>query len=136
MGSLVKKSFFDEENDTEDLSVVSHETVRSKVRKPAWNDEEEDAVKMNIANVNRLRKLRKVEKESVISGSDYISRLRAQHVKIYGSAQWADLDNEESNEGANVFLFPMAFSLIEFCNSFGLSYPFIHCSDFLSVNCC
>ena len=37
-------------------------------------DEEEDKTNINIAKVNRLRKLRKEEDESLISGSDYVSR--------------------------------------------------------------
>ena len=51
-------------------------------KKPAWVDEEEGNTIVNIAKVNRLRKLRKEEDESLISGADYVSRLRAQHVKL------------------------------------------------------
>lgn len=51
-------------------------------KKPAWVDEEEENTIVNIAKVNRLRKLRKEEDESLISGADYVSRLRAQHVKL------------------------------------------------------
>ncbi|KAI4311115.1 hypothetical protein MLD38_036039 [Melastoma candidum] len=58
-------------------------------RKPAWIDEEEEKAKVNIANVSRLRKLRKEEKESVISGSEYVARLRAQHVKLIPETEWA-----------------------------------------------
>ncbi|XP_028758437.1 U3 small nucleolar RNA-associated protein 18 homolog [Neltuma alba] len=60
-------------------------------RKPAWVDEEEELTAVNIAKVNRLRKLRKEEGESLITGSDYVSRLRAQHAKLNPGTDWAKL---------------------------------------------
>ncbi|KAI5448309.1 U3 small nucleolar RNA-associated protein 18 homolog [Lathyrus oleraceus] len=62
-------------------------------RKPVWVDEEEEKVTVNIAKVNRLRKLRKEEDENLISGSEYVSRLRAQHVKLNRGTDWAQLDS-------------------------------------------
>lgn len=46
-----------------------------------WVDEEEEKIIVNLAKVNRLRKMRK-EDEIVISGSEYVSRLRAQHIRL------------------------------------------------------
>ncbi|WRX23511.1 hypothetical protein QQP08_015998 [Theobroma cacao] len=40
-----------------------------------------------------LRKLRKEEDESVISGSEYISRLRAQNARLNPGTEWAELDS-------------------------------------------
>ncbi|XP_021762091.1 U3 small nucleolar RNA-associated protein 18 homolog [Chenopodium quinoa] len=62
-----------------------------KQRKPAWMDDEEETV-VNISKVNRLRKLRKEEDETVISGSAYVSRLRAHHAKLNPGTDWANLD--------------------------------------------
>uniref|UniRef100_A0A803L9F4 U3 small nucleolar RNA-associated protein 18 homolog n=1 Tax=Chenopodium quinoa TaxID=63459 RepID=A0A803L9F4_CHEQI len=62
-----------------------------KQRKPAWMDDEEETV-VNISKVNRLRKLRKEEDETVISGSVYVSRLRAHHAKLNRGTDWANLD--------------------------------------------
>ncbi|KAF7818388.1 U3 small nucleolar RNA-associated protein 18-like protein [Senna tora] len=62
-------------------------------RKPAWIDDEEERTAVNIANVSRLRKLRKEEDESLITGSEYVSRLRAQHVKLNPGTDWAQLDS-------------------------------------------
>ncbi|KAI4349448.1 hypothetical protein L6164_010035 [Bauhinia variegata] len=76
-----------------DLSDGSHEDEDASQRKPAWVDEEEENSTVNIAKVNRLRKLRKEEDESLISGSDYVSRLRAQHVKLNPGTDWAQLDS-------------------------------------------
>ncbi|XP_022931221.1 U3 small nucleolar RNA-associated protein 18 homolog isoform X3 [Cucurbita moschata] len=61
-------------------------------RKPVWIDEEEEKATVNITNVSRLRKLRKEEDEKSISGSEYVSRLRAQHAKLNPSTEWAQLD--------------------------------------------
>ncbi|KAI7990948.1 hypothetical protein LOK49_LG12G01363 [Camellia lanceoleosa] len=66
-------------------------------RKPVWVDDEEEKTSINIAKVNRLRKLRKAEDESVISGSAYVSRLRAHHVKLNPGTEWAQLDSRPRN---------------------------------------
>jgi len=70
-------------------------------RKPVWVDEEEEKVTVNIAKVNRLRKLRKEEDENVISGSEYVSRLRAQHVKLNRGTDWAQLDSGSKMDGSS-----------------------------------
>lgn len=69
----------------------------AKPRKPVWIDEEEERTSVNIAKVNRLRKLRKEEDESVISGSAYVSRLRAHHAKLNPGTEWANLESVERN---------------------------------------
>ncbi|CAN4107587.1 unnamed protein product [Withania somnifera] len=61
-------------------------------RKSVWVDEEEEKTSINIASVNRLRKLRKEEGEDVISGSTYVERLRAQHAKLNPGTEWAKVD--------------------------------------------
>ncbi|KAL6959845.1 hypothetical protein U1Q18_039995 [Sarracenia purpurea var. burkii] len=61
-------------------------------RKPVWVDEQEEKISINIARFKKLRKLRKEENESVISGSSYVSRLRAQHVKLNSGTERAQLD--------------------------------------------
>lgn len=70
-------------------------------RKPAWIDDEEEKTAINIAKVNRLRKLRKEEDESVISGSAYVSRLRAQHIKLNPGTGWAQLGSREMKYGSD-----------------------------------
>ncbi|KAL8513712.1 hypothetical protein ACS0TY_012995 [Phlomoides rotata] len=61
-------------------------------RKPVWVDDEEEKTNINIAKVNKLRKLRKEEDETVISGTAYVSRLRAQHAKMNPGTDWAKPD--------------------------------------------
>ncbi|KAJ9697514.1 hypothetical protein PVL29_009367 [Vitis rotundifolia] len=81
------------EEDAE-LPEESNDEEDTKQRKPVWVDEEEERTNINIAKVNRLRKLRKEEDESVISGSVYVSRLRAQHAKLNPGTEWAQLDSQ------------------------------------------
>ncbi|CAL5429411.1 unnamed protein product [Camellia sinensis] len=66
-------------------------------RKPVWVDDEEEKASINIAKVNRLRKLRKEEDESLISSSAYVSRLRAHHVKLNPGTEWAQRDSQPRN---------------------------------------
>ncbi|KAM3339630.1 U3 small nucleolar RNA-associated protein 18 [Capsicum galapagoense] len=91
-----------------DAQLVQEGIVKvEKVRKPVWVDEEEEKTSINIASVNRLRKLRKEEGEDVISGSTYVERLRAQYAKLNPGTEWAKIDfqvrsyssdDEDSNE--------------------------------------
>lgn len=62
---------------------------RNNERKRAWVDDEEKKISINIAKVNKLRKLRKEEDEGMISGEVYESRLRAQHMKMNRGTDWA-----------------------------------------------
>lgn len=80
------------EEDAE-LLVESNEKEETKIRKPVWVDEEEERTNINISKVNRLRKLRKEEDESLVSGSEYVARLRAQHAKLNPGTEWAQLDS-------------------------------------------
>lgn len=60
-----------------------------------WVDEEEEKIIVNLAKVNRLRKMRKKEDEIVISGSEYVSRLRTQHIRLNPVTEWAPLGSQE-----------------------------------------
>ncbi|ESW20343.1 hypothetical protein PHAVU_006G200700 [Phaseolus vulgaris] len=79
-----------------DLSEGSrgHDDELALQRKAVWVDDEEENATVNIAKVFRLRKLRKVENEELISGSEYVSRLRAQHVKLNPGTEWARADSK------------------------------------------
>jgi len=45
--------------------------------KPAWEDDDDAKVTVNIANKNRLRKLRETQDEDEIAGDEYEKRLRS-----------------------------------------------------------
>jgi U3 small nucleolar RNA-associated protein 18 len=76
----------------EDQQLLSRET-----RKPAWIDEEEERTQVNIRKVARLRKLRNDIDEQVISGAEYVERLRAQHVKLNPGTDWARVGSDQES---------------------------------------
>ncbi|XP_078149903.1 transducin/WD40 repeat-like superfamily protein [Carex rostrata] len=76
----------------EDQQLVSKGT-----RKPVWFDEEEERTQVDIRNVTRLRKLRKDVDEQVISGSEYVERLRAQHMKLNPGTDWARAGSDQES---------------------------------------
>ncbi|KAL2236450.1 U3 small nucleolar RNA-associated protein 18 homolog isoform X2 [Sesamum indicum] len=87
-------SVYEEDMDSGDKSTEGQE---SRQRKKVWVDDEEDKIRINIAKVNRLRKLRKEEDETFISRSEYVARLRAQHIKMNPGTEWARLDDQPRN---------------------------------------
>ncbi|PKA63464.1 U3 small nucleolar RNA-associated protein 18 like [Apostasia shenzhenica] len=70
-------------------------------RKPVWVDEEEERTEVDIVSVRRLRKLRKEVGEKFISGTDYVSRLRAQHAKLNPRTEWAELNRVNTEIGGS-----------------------------------
>ncbi|KAJ7946855.1 U3 small nucleolar RNA-associated protein 18-like [Quillaja saponaria] len=88
------------EEDTDFLQESDNDVI-AKQRKTVWVDDEEEQTTINIAKVNRLRKLRKEEDESFISGPEYVSRLRAQHVKLNPGTAWAQLDSRRNIDGSS-----------------------------------
>ncbi|XP_076921156.1 U3 small nucleolar RNA-associated protein 18 homolog [Bidens hawaiensis] len=97
--------FFMDRSANSTLSVYEGDAVKEELvgeddninRKPAWVDEEEQKVNINISKVNRLRKMRKEEDESIVTGSEYVSRLRAQHMKLNPATEWARFDSRAKN---------------------------------------
>ncbi|CAH1447336.1 unnamed protein product [Lactuca virosa] len=86
-------SVYEEDAKTGEIEIVA--TEDHAPRKPVWVDEEEEKTNINISKVNRLRKIRKDEDEKLISGSEYVSRLRAHHMKLNPSTDWARPDSRE-----------------------------------------
>ncbi|KAL2613808.1 hypothetical protein R1flu_025500 [Riccia fluitans] len=66
-----------------------------RIKKPVWEDEEEAKAVIKISGASRLMKLRKEQGEEVISGEDYVSRLRAQHQVLNKDTSWAELPSEK-----------------------------------------
>ncbi|XP_038725696.1 U3 small nucleolar RNA-associated protein 18 homolog [Tripterygium wilfordii] len=87
-------SFDEEDAETDEESSDEGATEQ---RKAVWVDDEEEKTNVHIAKTNRLRKLMKEEDESLISGSEYVSRLRAQHVKLNPGTDWALPDSRVRN---------------------------------------
>ncbi|MQM22623.1 hypothetical protein Taro_055678, partial [Colocasia esculenta] len=98
------------EEDLEGQIGIGYEQVE-ELKKPVWFDDEEEQMSVDVTKVNRLRKLREKADESVISGSDYVSRLRAQHVKLNPGTDWAKVgskshrhtsSDDESDDGSGI----------------------------------
>jgi len=54
-----------------------------------WNDSDDDNATIDLLNSSqRLRKLRKTQQETKITGRDYEARLRAHFEKLYPKPQW------------------------------------------------
>ncbi|KAL0370467.1 UNVERIFIED_CONTAM: U3 small nucleolar RNA-associated protein 18 [Sesamum angustifolium] len=90
-------SVYEEDMDSGDKGTEGQE---SNQRKKLWVNDEEDKIRINIAKVNRLRKLRKEEDETFISRSEYVARLRAQHIKMNPGTDWARLDDQPRNDSS------------------------------------
>jgi U3 small nucleolar RNA-associated protein 18 len=73
---------------------ASDEVADTKVEKPAWEDQDDEAVMVDISSVNRLRKLRTKEDEKVISGAEYSKRLRSRFDEMSSSTAWAKRTND------------------------------------------
>jgi len=64
--------------------------TKSQKRKPAWQDEDDDKLEINISDgAARLRKLRRDEGEQKVSGAEFEKRLRDQFKKLAPAADWA-----------------------------------------------
>ncbi|KAF2201309.1 WD40 repeat-like protein [Delitschia confertaspora ATCC 74209] len=57
--------------------------------KPAWEDSDDDRLVVSLASVPRLRKLRETEEDDVVSGKEYVRRLRKQYQRLYAQPEWA-----------------------------------------------
>lgn len=82
----------DEEDDQDGKSTGEsdlREIAGMPVQKRAWVDDDDEDLVVDLSAVNRLRKLRKSERETAISGADYAQRLREQHRKLHPGVEWS-----------------------------------------------
>ncbi|KAF2195261.1 U3 small nucleolar RNA-associated protein-like protein [Zopfia rhizophila CBS 207.26] len=63
--------------------------VEEEDEKPAWEDSDDDRLVISLASVPRLRKLRETEEDDVVSGKEYVQRLRKQYQRLYPTPEWA-----------------------------------------------
>ncbi|KAL4927408.1 WD40 repeat domain-containing protein [Aspergillus undulatus] len=68
------------ENEDEDLDELP----------PLWHDSDDERITISLASNSRLRKLRVAESEDVISGKEYIRRLRRQYLQLHPTPDWAN----------------------------------------------
>ncbi|PGH19048.1 hypothetical protein AJ79_00082 [Helicocarpus griseus UAMH5409] len=55
----------------------------------AWEDSDDERITVSLAGNNRLRKLRLTEADDVVSGAEYIRRLRRQFERLHPAPEWA-----------------------------------------------
>ncbi|CAN8256382.1 unnamed protein product [Cochlearia groenlandica] len=84
----------DDSDDDDEEQVSDGEAKVIRKGEAVWEDEEEKLINIDIATVNRLRKLRKEENEGLISGYEYNARLRAHHAKLNPGTDWARLGSQ------------------------------------------
>lgn len=63
----------------------------------AWIDSDDERLEVSLADSARLRKLRKNAREDLVSGREYVKRLRARFEKIYPVPLWAQEKTLEQN---------------------------------------
>ncbi|KAK2740239.1 hypothetical protein FQN55_008965 [Onygenales sp. PD_40] len=56
----------------------------------AWEDSDDDRINVSLAGNNRLRKLRVTEEDDLVSGTEYIRRLRRQFERLHPAPEWAN----------------------------------------------
>jgi len=73
---------FDIENSENEEEAVEEEES-SESEEDAWNDSDDENIKINIYQNKRLRKLKRSYEETDMIGTEYSKRLRTQFEKIY-----------------------------------------------------
>ncbi|PLN77426.1 putative small nucleolar ribonucleo protein complex subunit [Aspergillus taichungensis] len=63
-----------------------------------WHDSDDERLTVSLASHNRLRKLRVAESEDVISGKEYVRRLRRQFVQLQPTPEWANPELNRQND--------------------------------------
>ncbi|PSC69396.1 U3 small nucleolar RNA-associated 18-like protein [Micractinium conductrix] len=64
-------------------------------RRPVWEDPQDVALRIDVAQHSQLRKLRRDEAETELTGHQYEARLRQQHNKLHPRTAWASLKKAE-----------------------------------------
>ncbi|KAF8477249.1 WD40-repeat-containing domain protein [Kalaharituber pfeilii] len=62
---------------------------------PAWEDSDDERVVISLMSQNRLKKYRETFTDDVVTGVDYIRRLRQQYERVYPVPAWALPQSEQ-----------------------------------------
>ncbi|EXJ76199.1 uncharacterized protein A1O5_00707 [Cladophialophora psammophila CBS 110553] len=55
---------------------------------PVWHDSDDDRIVVSLASNTRLRKLRDTEVDDVVSGREYVQKLRRQYERLHPTPEW------------------------------------------------
>jgi len=62
---------------------------------PAWEDSDDERVVVSLMSQNRLKKYRETFTDDVVSGTEYIHRLRTQYERVYPVPTWAQPQSQQ-----------------------------------------
>ena len=91
----------DAEGDVDLVGPGAREAVDEEP-KPAWVDSDDERVVVSLMSQNRLKKYRETFTDDLVSGTDYIRRLRAQYERVYPPPSWALSQPEQKAKGCRV----------------------------------
>ncbi|KAL3255876.1 hypothetical protein ABHI18_007988 [Aspergillus niger] len=66
-----------------------------------WHDSDDERITISLASHQRLRKLRVAESEDVISGKEYIRRLRRQYLQLNPMPDWANPEKQQQKDDSD-----------------------------------
>jgi len=73
----------------EDLDEEQKEAEQEEHRrKVLWHDSDDERITVSLASNTRLRKLRDTEDDDVVTGLEYIRRLRRQYERLHPTPEW------------------------------------------------
>ncbi|RJE25948.1 hypothetical protein PHISCL_01717 [Aspergillus sclerotialis] len=75
------------------------EDEKSDAPPAAWHDSDDERLTISLASHQRLRKLRLTESEDVVTGKEYVRRLRRQFQRLHPVPDWADPNKQRKNTG-------------------------------------
>ncbi|KAF2007910.1 U3 small nucleolar RNA-associated protein-like protein [Amniculicola lignicola CBS 123094] len=71
------------------LIIAKDAAEESDEDKPVWEDSDDDRLVVSLASMPQLRKLRETEADDMVSGKEYVRRLRNQYQRLYPTPDWA-----------------------------------------------
>lgn len=72
----------------EELRQDEPDQDEERARRVLWHDSDDERLTVSLASHTRLRKLRDTEADDVVSGREYIRRLRRQYERLHPTPDW------------------------------------------------
>jgi U3 small nucleolar RNA-associated protein 18 len=68
-------------------------------KRAVWHDDDDDTLTIDLSDKQRLRKLRKSEDETAVSGPEFVERVKEQATKLSQSVNWATRKKMRKHDG-------------------------------------
>ncbi|WEW57970.1 U3 snoRNP protein [Emydomyces testavorans] len=72
------------------ISAASHDILEAETAPAAWEDSDDERITVSLATHDRMRKLRLTEAEDLVTGKEYVNRLRRQFERLQPTPEWAN----------------------------------------------